>query len=246
MKNFLYLLSITFIFNACEAPLSASSTSITDKRTCANFTAVISDLPGNIHVTCSADTNYSCQITAADNLMKLIECSIEKDELLIRFKRTARIKDAGKIDVNITMPTIKGIKVLGSGDAEIDGKLVSNNLLCAMMGSGNIKVQGATIGKLRADITGSGNILLQNSTCQKAEYALKGSGSIDATNVPADSVRAIVAGSGAINCMAIKILDAEINGSGDITYLGKPSVIRNKIGGNGKIIGDGVLTESAK
>jgi Putative auto-transporter adhesin, head GIN domain len=246
MKNFIYLILIAITISSCEAPIIGAGKIVSEQRNCKNFNAVINDLPGDVHITCKADTGYSCKISAQENILKLIECSIEKDELLIRIKRTARITTMEGIVVEITMPTIKGLKMLGSGNALIDGNAISENLLCAMMGSGNIKVLGATIGKLRADITGSGNIDFENCTSQKAEYALKGSGKINANNAPSDSVRAIVAGSGSIDCMAVKVLDAEINGSGNITYLGKPSVIRNKIGGNGKIIGEGVLAESAK
>jgi uncharacterized lipoprotein YehR (DUF1307 family) len=246
MKNIIILLFVIVSLTACEAPIVGTGKIISEQRDCKNFNAVISDLPGNVTITCKADTAYSCKISAQENILKFIECSIEKDELLIRFKRTARIKTMEGIEVQITMPSVKGLKMLGSGNGLIQGNAVTENLLCALMGSGNIKVQGATIGKLRADITGSGNIDFENCTSQKAEYALKGSGSINANNAPADSVRAIVAGSGSIDCIAVKILDAEINGSGDITYLGKPVVIRNKIGGNGKIVGEGTLAESAK
>jgi Putative auto-transporter adhesin, head GIN domain len=246
-KIFLLLICCnSLLFSACVQSIKGSGKAITKIKNVSNFNAVISDLPANINLRCIPDTAFSCTITAQENIQPYIECLIEKEELLIRFKRATNITTYQKIEINISMPTVNGLKVLGSGDGNITGKLYTQNLLCAMMGSGNINVDGATIGKLRADITGSGNITLLNTTNQKAEYAIKGSGKIDANAAPTDTVKAIVAGSGDINCMAVKILDAEINGSGNITYLGKPSVIKNKIGGNGKISGYGVLTENAK
>jgi hypothetical protein len=226
----------TLGFTSCEPPIKGVGTPITEIRTCNNFNAVITDLPGNVHITAKPDTSFSCTITAQPNILPLIECAIEKEELLIRFKRTSRINSTDNIEINIAMPTINSLKVLGSSNGTINGNIISENLLCAMMGSGNIDVQNATIRRMRADITGSGNINLHNTVSIHAEYAIKGSGNIQAQQSPADSVRAIVAGSGEIKCIAVKNIDAEINGSGCIKYTGKPNVSRSKIGGNGQIV----------
>jgi Putative auto-transporter adhesin, head GIN domain len=240
MKTLLFtILGVaTLGFASCEPPIKGNGTPITEKRTCNNFNAVITDLPSKVHITAKPDTAFSCTITAQPNILPLIECAIEKDELLIRFKRSTRISSTDNIEINISMPTLNSLKVLGSGNGTIDGNLVSENLLCAMMGSGNIDVQNATIRRMRADITGSGNINLHNTVSINAEYAIKGSGNIQAKLSPADSVRAIVAGSGDIECMAVKNIDAEINGSGKIKYAGKPNISRSKIGGNGQIVAE--------
>jgi Putative auto-transporter adhesin, head GIN domain len=237
MKNFIYALLACAIITitSCEPPIKGAGAPITETKSVANFNAVITDLPGNLHITCKDDTALTCSISAQPNIMPLIECLVEKDELLIRFKRTSRIESSEDININITMPTLKGVKSLGSGNTTIDGMLITENLLCSLMGSGEMTVQGATIRKCRADITGSGKISLNNSTCIYAEYAIKGSGTIEAGASAVDSVKAIVAGSGDIHCLAVKNIDAEINGSGNIGYKGKPNVSRNKIGGNGKI-----------
>jgi hypothetical protein len=233
-------------FTACNEPIIGTGTPVSEIRKTDKFNAVICDLAGNVNIVCAPDTTTTVSITAQPNLLPLLECLVEKDELLVRFKRGTNITSADPVNVTIAVPTLKSLKMLGSGNGVISGKLITPSLLCAMMGSGDITVNGATIGKLRADITGSGEIKLLNTTNQKAEYAIKGSGKISAFAAPTDTVKAIVAGSGDINCMAIKILDAEINGSGNIDYLGKPTVIKNKIGGNGTIKGDGVLAETAK
>jgi len=59
----------TLGFTSCEPPIKGVGTPITEIRTCNNFNAVITDLPGNVHIAAKPDTSFSCAITAQPNIL---------------------------------------------------------------------------------------------------------------------------------------------------------------------------------
>jgi hypothetical protein len=193
-------------------------------------------LPGNAIVTINKNaTSASATITAEENILPYIESLTEKEELLVRFKRDARIGKVKEISIKVILPAINSLKILGNGNAELINANETNPVILALMGNGNIITQNCIFNKLSTDLTGNGNFQLLNTACNSAEYALKGNGSIEASNNTADSVKAIVVGNGSIDCKPIKYLDAEVNGNGSIHYSGTPNNINKKIGGNGTV-----------
>jgi hypothetical protein len=242
MKNIILIAFVgMLLITSCEEPVVGNGAIKTENRDCKNFNSIITDLTGAINVYCTPDTAFSCNISAQENILQHIECSIEKEELLVRFKRTSKIKSHEPITINITMPNIVSYKILGQSNATLIGDIRNKETLLAIMGNGGINASGLHTDKLRVDITGNAKANILNSACKSAEYAIKGNGTLEAKTNTVDSVRAICTGNGEISCYAAKAIDAEINGNGSINYQGTPVIYRSKIGGNGKINGDGVL-----
>jgi hypothetical protein len=83
-------------------------------------------------------------------------------------------------------------------------------------------------------VTGSGEIDLTGNV-ENLEATVTGSGEIDAEKLIAQSATTLVSGSGEIEVQAMNILEATIQGSGDINYIGTPKMINKKIVGSGEI-----------
>jgi hypothetical protein len=83
-------------------------------------------------------------------------------------------------------------------------------------------------------VTGSGEIDLIGNV-ENLEATVTGSGEIDAEKLIAQSATALVSGSGEIQVQAMNILEATIQGSGDINYIGTPGQLNKKVMGSGSI-----------
>lgn len=144
------------------------------------------------------------------------------------------------------------LKLNGSGSLQIDAS-VTGALDIAVSGSGNVKVTGSCK-DLESQLSGSGRIEIASTINDVAEFSISGSGKINAQGT-ANTVKASVSGSGkllaadleALKCTAriagsgdVEInvkndLDAQISGSGNVSYKGNPAHLNSKASGSGKI-----------
>jgi len=144
------------------------------------------------------------------------------------------------------------LKVSGSGalDAEID---VANNIDMDLSGSGKIELKGKCK-QIDTHVSGSGRIKLDAVIANAADFSISGSGKIEASGT-ASSVKASISGSGKVlaadletgDC-EIKLsgsgnveinvkntLDANISGSGSVSYKGNPSHVNSNASGSGHL-----------
>jgi hypothetical protein len=144
------------------------------------------------------------------------------------------------------------LKVSGSGalEAQID---VANNVDMNLSGSGKIELKGKCK-RLDTHVSGSGRIKLDAAIATTADFSISGSGKIEASGT-ASSVKASISGSGKVlaadletaDC-EIKLsgsgnieinvknsLDAQISGSGSVSYKGNPSHVNSNASGSGHL-----------
>lgn len=135
--------------------------------------------------------------------------------------------------VHIALPTVDMISVQGSGDVKSTGTFAMDELSAEIQGSGELQltVDAKTV---HATVAGSGDIDL-NGTSATLNASIAGSGNINAGGFIATNAKVDVAGSGNITVQAVESLDANIAGSGDITYRGNPGKVNKNIAGSGDI-----------
>lgn len=204
-----------------------------------------------INISGSADVIYTqantqkVEIYASQNIVDLIQPSVENGVLVIKLKKNVWIQNSGKLEVRVSNPEINSLSINGSGDAyltngvktqkdftlyingsgDINGKAIScQNLDISINGSGDVGVEQITSQECAVSINGSGDVHLSGST-QTAEFNVSGSGDIDAGNLKAVNAKAVIQGSGDISCYATGKLIARKGGSGDISYRGTPQEI---------------------
>ena len=103
--------------------------------------------------------------------------------------------------------------VSGSGRITMDA-VIQNEASVGISGSGKIEASGSAK-EVKASITGSGKVYASNFVVDKCEVRISGSGDVE-INVKSD-------------------LDANITGSGSVSYKGNPSHINSHSSGSGHV-----------
>jgi hypothetical protein len=181
----------------------------TENRAVGSFTKI--DLTGSPNVEVAVGPASSVAVTTDDNLLPIIETTVEGDTLRIGSKHSYNTSLGVK--VKITVPALDGVSVSGSGDIRATG-LKAGEMDTSVTGSGNVTLSGVVEG-LRAHITGSGDLRAGELNARK--------------------VKITVTGSGEATVRATEELDASVTGSGDVRYSGKPPQVRKRVTGSGNI-----------
>ncbi len=154
-------------------------------------------------------------------------------------QNTIRTND---IDLNVSGSGSLTIEVEARGDVEAD-----------VSGAGDMELKGHFT-SFESDISGSGKVILSATIDNSAEFGISGSGKIEASG-KANFVKADISGSGKVlaadlttNRCEVRIsgsgdgeinvtdeLDANISGSGSVSYRGSPKKINSHASGSGKV-----------
>jgi hypothetical protein len=144
------------------------------------------------------------------------------------------------------------LAVSGSGSMELESD-VTGDVDADVSGSGKIELKG----KCRdfdSHVSGSGRVNMNITIAERAQFGISGSGKIQATGT-AQEVRATISGSGEVLAANLvvercdvrisgsgdveinvnKELDANISGSGTVTYKGNPAHVNSHSSGSGSV-----------
>lgn len=144
------------------------------------------------------------------------------------------------------------LKVSGSGSVSLDVD-ANDDVEADVSGSGNMNLRGH-FESFESNVSGSGKIIISATINELADFAISGSGRIEAKG-SADVVKANLSGSGKVlaadlttNRCEVRIsgsgdveinvineLDANISGSGSVSYRGDPKKVNSNASGSGKV-----------
>jgi len=144
------------------------------------------------------------------------------------------------------------LNVSGSGSMKLDVE-ANGDVEADVSGSGDMDLQGR-FRSFESDVSGSGRIVLAATIDETADFGISGSGRVMASG-SADFVKTRISGSGKVlaadlqtNRCDIRIsgsgdveinvkneLDANISGSGSVSYRGNPKKINSHASGSGKV-----------
>ncbi len=225
-------MAITAGFISCKKVIGDGPL-VTENRTTGNFNSVASAISADVYY--KQDPVYKVEIRAQQNVLNVLETNIVNNELVIKFRNGVQVKTHETIIVNISSPTIDGLRLSGSGNLVASDSIVTTGMNFTLSGSGNITVNKLKATTVDANISGSGNIAIANGAANTEKLRISGSGNIDALNVLAADVTTTTSGSGEMQVNASQNLDVTISGSGSVFYTGNP-IINSHISGSGKII----------
>ena len=146
------------------------------------------------------------------------------------------------IDLNVSGSGSLSLEVEANGDVDAN-----------VSGSGDMQLKGH-FESFESDVSGSGRVHLDAAIDGAADFGISGSGKIEASG-SADLVKASISGSGKVlaaelvtNRCDIRIsgsgdveinvrneLDANISGSGSVSYRGDPKKVNSNASGSGKV-----------
>ncbi len=165
------------------------------------------------------------------NILDIIKRDVKNGHWNISYDRNVR--NAKKVTVYITVPTINDISLSGSGSVKSDGRFFGvGDLDISISGSGNITFDN-TSRKTDLHISGSGKVYLHGSTGAMG-ISISGSGSVFAENYTASSCDVHISGSGNVQVKVNGDLKSTISGSGNVRYTGDASVTA-RVSGSGRV-----------
>lgn len=144
------------------------------------------------------------------------------------------------------------LNVSGSGTLQLDVE-ASGDVEADVSGSGEIDLKGRCR-SFDSDVSGSGKVMLSINVAEIADFSVSGSGKIAASG-SAQTVKTTISGSGKVlaasletNRCEVRIsgsgdveinvkneLDANISGSGSVSYKGNPGKVNSHASGSGKV-----------
>ncbi|HRK22980.1 MAG TPA: head GIN domain-containing protein [Fimbriimonadaceae bacterium] len=181
----------------------------TEARSVSGFKRIESRGAANCVVTVGKAA--SLKITTDDNILPLVETKVENGVLIIGSKGNYSTKHG--IKAEITVPSLEGFAVSGSGDSSITG------------------IQGSTF---NVAISGSGGIS-GSGQADEVKAAISGSGEMDLSKLRGRRGEVTISGSGDVQIHVTESLKATIAGSGDIRYTGSPKNVQKQIAGSGDV-----------
>ena len=160
-----------------------------------------------------------------------------------------------KITVYVTMKSIEGLSVSGSGDLIGQGKINAGELSLAVSGSGSLDVDADATGEVEANVSGSGDltlkgksksvdssisgsgkVILSTTTSGKVDVSVSGSGKMEASG-SAQEIKAVISGSGKVLASNLEVTrcNVRISGSGDVEVNVKDEIDAT-ISGSGSVL----------
>lgn len=137
-------------------------------------------------------------------------------------------KNNGKIRVFVTMPSLRGVSLAGSGDVSVD-RATAKDFSGNIAGSGTLSIASLSTGSAEFNIAGSGSINAAGK-CATADVSIAGSGSVAAPNLACETLQVSIAGSGDVTAKASQTANVSIMGSGDVVVTGGAKCTVSKMG----------------
>ena len=124
------------------------------------------------------------------------------------------------------------IRISGSGDVDVSG--IRGSLGADVSGSGDVEADNLQLENCTLKVTGSGDVELNGRTARLSAVFV-GSGDLEAGGLAAVNANVKSTGSGDMTIHAIDKLEATISGSGDLSYIGNPEVLKINATGSGDV-----------
>ena len=228
MKKLIALAAVLLLVVQASSAQSAYS----ETRDVSGFSEVSFAVAGEVFI--DLGSRYSVVLEGDKNYISEIETKIYGKELRIKTDKWFNTGNR-KVTVRITMPSLQGISVSGSGRVTVNDPLKGEDLDIAISGSGKALLGEVTLDNVDCAISGSGSLNISGSgSIDKMEVSISGSGDYYGESTKVRSLEAHISGSGSCDCYVTETLEASISGSGDIYYSGNPK-IDAAISGSGKL-----------
>jgi hypothetical protein len=209
----LFVTGALFLSSCVKEVIRGRGSIVTQERPVSGFTKV--KITGSTDITIVQGSSFKVAVSDYENLVDDIETSVIGDELRVGYRKHTLVT-RGNSKATITMPSLKGLRVDGSGNFAVNGPFTLTGLFSI-------------------EINGSGNVSIADATAEDADIHVSGSGDINAFGLQCNIAKVKIDGSGNTELTVNKQLDVRINGSGDVYYKGNASV-NASINGSGKVI----------
>lgn len=203
---------------------------VTEKRMLPAFNKLRID--DEINVFLAESNEHSVEVTAGENLQDFIITEVKDGLLYIENDNRCNWVRSYKREINVVVSSIEinEITYYGSGELRCLQRLSpAKFLLNAWEASGNIDLDLECDDVELKLHTGPADLNCKGSGKALVAYN-NGLGNLDSRNFKATDVLAVVANSGSLTVFSDSLLDANIEGNGNIFYLGSPQISLKQFG----------------
>ena len=231
---FLFVLCLITIssFTSCKKDCftKGSGPIVNQVFSVAEFNSVHLGVEGIVHVTQGPVQHL--EVNGQQNILDRLSLKVKNGNLDIGFENYCGTTSYQTLEIYVTIPSVKALRISGSGTIETTNTVATDILNLDISGSGNISAS-VTAQSVIARISGSGNMNL-SGTAIHSDVSISGSGNFFAFGLLTNSTEIDISGSGDAEVSVSDSLDVEINGSGNVRYKGQP-VINSSLSGSGRI-----------
>src|SRR5690606_38817894 len=143
-----------------------------EKRNVDTFTKIAFRIPGKVYL--RQGNTQSVEIEASKDLLKIIETEVDGSTLKIQSPDKWNWRGDERATIYITMKSLEGVSVAGSGDLIGETKFTTRDLDLKVSGSGSMKLEIESSGDIDANVSGSGDLFLKG-TGRNIESKVSGS-----------------------------------------------------------------------
>jgi hypothetical protein len=232
MKKYLLVILLLFILVAASGCINnpaGSGKIVNESRSVSGFNQI--DLNGAGELIITQGNSESLTIQADDNLMPFIKTNVNNNKLTISFDNTMPFPTQS-LKIYITVKDINSINTSGSGKIT-SNNLKANNLTINVNGAGEGNLNNLNAQILKIIISGAGKMTLSGNVNEQ-NINISGAGEYNAGNLTSKITSISINGAGRSTVKVSDILNAMINGGGEIKYIGNPKVTQ-QINGAGNI-----------
>ncbi len=223
----------------------------TESRPVSGITAVELDTSGDL--TLSRGETESLTIEAEDNLLPLLTSDVNGGTLKLATKPGSGLSATKPIKYTLVVKNLASLVLNASGSITAADLTGGDKFVVENSGSGDISLAAVSAGNTTVNVSGSGALTITNLISTKTAVKIDGSGNARVAGTTTDqnvnisgsgdfnadklaSKTAVITtnGSGSATVQVSDTLNATISGSGDIIYIGSPTVTQ-KDDGSGKI-----------
>jgi len=134
----------------------------------------------------------------------------------------------GRVTVHVTVPSLDGASVTGSGDLTVD-RAEAERFAANVTGSGDLEIGALRARQANFSITGSGGIDIDGSA-DEAEISITGSGDADLESFGVRRASVRIMGSGDVSLRATESVSGSVMGSGNVTVRGGANCSVSRMG----------------
>jgi len=189
-------------------------------------------LAGSSDVIVTVGGAPSVRAEGNSELLEKLEVKVENGVLRIGYKKGKWSfgwrKDHGPVTVHVSVPSLTGAEIAGSGDMKID-KVEGGDFAGEIAGSGEIELASLRARNASFAIAGSGGVSARGSA-ETADFEIAGSGDIRAGGLEVKRAKVSIAGSGNVETKAMESAAIDMMGSGDVVITGTAKCSVNKMG----------------
>jgi hypothetical protein len=208
---------------------SGSGNVINQTRSIQGVNQVSLDGTGAVLVT--QGTEESLTIEAEDNIIPHIISGVVGNKLVVSYDNTTP-SPTRPVKYHLSVKDLSSITLSGAVKVETSG-FKTRNLVVSMNGAGEGNMSGLEVNTLIVTLSGAGKMNMAGTAADQT-ITISGAGDYEAGTLETRNTTITINGAGKGRLNVSNILNATINGSGDISYLGNPQVNR-QINGAGTV-----------